>query len=120
MKSCRVVTGRNEDVLIDRRARQLGIEPSTLGRASGSPGGARPKALIALNEGGHAVHGSDEAPEGYEHYLVKFPGYNDPDDIAAIEMAYADMAKEAGVSMPETRLLDGGCGTCQGQYLNRR
>ena len=154
-------------LLIDRRARQLGIEPSTLtpldrlacvgsngmgalcyapsievweagndvldlgqlaadarrilegdisevlltlGRAGGSPGGARPKALIALNEGGHAVHGSDEAPEGYEHYLVKFPGYNDPDDIAAIEMAYADMAKEAGVSMPETRLLDGGNG----------
>jgi len=154
-------------LLIDRRARQLGIEPSTLtpldrlacvgssgmgalcyapsikvwedgeevldlgqlaadarrilegdisevlltlGRAGGSPSGARPKALIALNEGGHAVHGNDEAPEGYEHYLVKFPGHNDPDDIAAIEMAYADMAKEAGVSMPETRLLDGGNG----------
>jgi len=154
-------------LLIDRRARQLGIEPSTLtpldrlacvgsngmgalcyapsvevweageedldlgqlaadarrilegdisevlltlGRVGGSPGGARPKALIALNESGHAVHGSDEAPEGYEHYLVKFPGHNDPDDIAAIEMAYADMAKEAGVLMPKTRLLDGGKG----------
>jgi serine/threonine-protein kinase HipA len=154
-------------LLIDRRARQLGIEPSsltpldrlacvgsngmgalcyapsidiweagndvldlgqlasdarrilegdisevllTLGRAGGSPGGARPKALIALNEGGHAVHGSDEAPEGYEHYLVKFPGHNDPDDIAAIEMAYADMAKAAGVLMPKTKLLDGGNG----------
>jgi len=154
-------------LLIDRRARQLGIEPSTLtpldrlacigsngmgalcyapsievweagndivdlgqlasdarrilegdisevlltlGRAGGSPGGARPKALIALNKGGHAVHGSDEAPEGYEHYLVKFPGHNDPDDIAAIEMAYADMAKEAGVLMPKTKLLNGGNG----------
>ncbi len=154
-------------LLIDRRARQLGIEPSTLtpldrlacvgsngmgalcyapsievweagndvvdlgqlasdakrilegdisevlltlGRAGGSPGGARPKALIALNKGGHAVHGSDEVPEGYEHYLVKFPGHNDPDDIAAIEMAYADMAKEAGVLMPKTKLLNGGNG----------
>jgi serine/threonine-protein kinase HipA len=81
-----------------------------LGRTGGSPGGARPKALIALNEDGHAVHGTDEAPAGYVHYLVKFPGHNDPDDIAAIEMAYADMAKEAGVTMPETRLLDGGTG----------
>ena len=154
-------------LLIDRRARQLGIEPSTLtpldrlacvgssgmgalcyapsievwetgkdgldlnqlatdarmvldgnisevllalGRAGGSPGGARPKALIALNENGHAVHGTENAPEGYEHYLVKFPGQGDPDDIAAIEMAYADMAKEAGVKMPETKLLDGGKG----------
>ena len=154
-------------LLIDRRARQLGIEPSTLspldrlacvgstgmgalcyeptievweageenldldqlaadarmvlegnisevlltlGQTGGSPGGARPKALIALNEDGHAVHGTDEAPEGYEHYLVKFPGHDDPNDIAAIEMAYADMAKEAGVLMPETKLLDGGKG----------
>ena len=73
----------------------------------GSPGGARPKALIALNEDGHAVHGIDETSEGYEHYLVKFPGVDDPNDIAAIEMAYADMAKEAGVIMPETKLLEG-------------
>lgn len=78
-----------------------------LGQVGGSPGGARPKALIALNEDGHAVHGIDEIPEGYEHYLVKFPGVDDPHDIAAIEMAYADMAKEAGVIMPETKLLEG-------------
>lgn len=154
-------------LLVDRRARQLGIEPSTLtpldrlacvgnngigalcyspsteiwdegtdgldleglaadarlvlegdtsevlsalGQAGGSPGGARPKALIALNKDGHAVHGNDDAPEGYAHYLVKFPGQDDPDDIAAIEMAYAAMAQEAGVIMPETRLLDGGKG----------
>lgn len=154
-------------LLIDRRARQLGIEPSaltpidrlacvgssgmgalcyapsievweagkdeldldqlaadaklvlegdisqvllSLGQAGGSPGGARPKALIAMNENGHAIHGTGDAPEGFEHYLVKFPGHGDPDDIAAIEMAYADMAKEAGVKMPETKLLDGGKG----------
>jgi len=154
-------------LLVDRRARQLGIEPSTLtpldrlacvgsngigalcyaptteiwemgaddldldqldadakrvlegdisevllalGQVGGSPGGARPKALIALNEDGHAVHGTDEVSEGYEHYLVKFPGVDDPSDIAAIEMAYADMAKEAGVIMPETKLLEGGEG----------
>jgi len=84
----------------------------TLGQAGGSPGGARPKALIALNYNNHAVHGSDDAPEGYEHYLVKFPGPDDPEDIAAIEMAYAMMAKEAGVMMPETKLLEGG----KGQY----
>jgi serine/threonine-protein kinase HipA len=91
---------------------------STLGRAGGSPGGARPKALIALNKEGNAILGTDETPEGYEHYLVKFPGHNDPDDIAAIEMAYADMAKAAGVLMPETKLLDGGKG--QSYFAARR
>ncbi len=83
---------------------------STLGRAGGSPGGARPKALIALNDNHHAMHGTDDAPEGYDHYLVKFPGHDDRQDIAAIEMAYAMMAKEAGVIMPETKLLEGGKG----------
>jgi len=80
---------------------------SILGRVGGSPGGARPKALIALSDKDHAVHGTDGAPEGHDHFLVKFPGHDDPEDIAAIEMAYAMMAKEAGVRMPETRLLDG-------------
>jgi len=80
---------------------------SALGRAGGSPGGARPKALIALDDKGHAVHGTRDAPDGFDHFLVKFPGHDDPEDIAAIEMAYAMMAKEAGVSLPETRLLDG-------------
>ncbi len=83
---------------------------SALGAVGGSPGGARPKALIAINEHGHAVHGDDDVPEGYTHYLLKFPGHDDPQDIAAIEMAYAMMAKDAGVVMPETRLLQGGKG----------
>jgi serine/threonine-protein kinase HipA len=94
----RVLDGNIDDML------------STLGKAGGSPGGARPKALIGLHQNGRAVHGTDEAPEGFDHFLVKFPGFNDPDDIAAIEMAYAAMAREAGITMPETRLLPGGEG----------
>jgi len=80
---------------------------SALGHAGGSPGGARPKALIAINDQGHAILGSNDVPAGYTHYLLKFPGPDDPKDIAAIEMAYAMMAKDAGVAMPETRLLQG-------------
>ena len=83
---------------------------SILGQAGGSPGGARPKALIGLNDEDHAVHGSDYIPDGFEAYLVKFPGHGDPVDIAAIEMAYAMMAKDAGVDMPETKLLSDGNG----------
>lgn len=80
---------------------------SELGQAGGSPGGARPKALIAINGQGHAVHGADDAPDGYTPYLVKFRGPDDPEDAAQIEQAYAEMAKAAGVRMPETRLIAG-------------
>lgn len=78
-----------------------------LGRAGGSPGGARPKALIALDDNGHAIHGDSDVPEGYTHYLVKFPGAGDPPDIARIEQAYAKMAIAAGISFPASRLLPG-------------
>jgi serine/threonine-protein kinase HipA len=94
----RVLDGEVSDVL------------SILGKVGGSPGGARPKALIAVGEGGHTVHCTDDVPAGYAHYLVKFQGHGDPEDIAAIEMAYAVMARDAGIEMPETRLLRGAAG----------
>ena len=77
-----------------------------LGRLGGSPGGARPKALLAVNEPGDAIHGQ-EAVTGYDHYLVKFRGADDPEDAAQIEQAYAAMARAAGVRMPQTRLIAG-------------
>lgn len=111
--SVNVWEGADETIDLDQLASDarlvldgdVGEVISTLGQVGGSPGGARPKALIALNDEGHAVHGSDAIPDGYEAYLVKFPGRDDPDDIAAIEMAYAMMARDAGVEMPETKLL---------------
>ena len=77
---------------------------SELGRLGGSPGGARPKVLVAVNERGDAVHGLD-SPPGYVHYLVKFRGVDDSQDAAQIEQAYADMARAAGVRVPQTRLI---------------
>ena len=71
----------------------------------GSPGGARPKVLIAINEAGRAVQG--DIPEGYAPWLVKFANRNDPEDIARVEQAYALMAGSAGVALPSTRLLPG-------------
>lgn len=88
-------------------AGEAGAVIAALGQAGGSPAGARPKALIALNAAGEARHGSDAIPEGYDGYLVKFPGRDDPADIAAIEYAYALMARAAGVVIPEVRLIEG-------------
>lgn len=80
---------------------------SELGRTGGSPAGARPKALVALDESGNALYGTTELPAGYSHHLVKFRGTDDPPDAAQIERAYSEMAKAAGVRVPDTRLIRG-------------
>lgn len=76
-----------------------------LGFLGGSPGGARPKAMIAIDQQDVAVYGPTQPGSDYRHYLVKFKGMGDPEDAANIEQAYADMARTAGVRVPETRLV---------------
>lgn len=74
-------------------------------RAGGSPGGARPKVLIGLR-GDSILSGEDELPEGYIAWIVKFGSREDPPDIGPIEMAYSRMARQAGITMPSTRLFE--------------
>ena len=76
-----------------------------LGFLGGSPGGARPKAMIAIDQHDAAVFGTAQSGGDHRHYLVKFRGMGDPEDAANIEQAYADMARAAGVRLPETRLI---------------
>lgn len=75
--------------------------------AGGSPGGARPKAVVALSaDGTHATSAFDSLTDGHEHYIVKFRALDEPQETGAIEQAYAVMARQAGVTMAESRLLD--------------
>lgn len=75
-------------------------------QVGGSPQGARPKALIGLaQDGSSIVHGKDNLPDRYEHWLVKFGSQFDLPESGLIEQAYADMAREAGVVMPESKVL---------------
>lgn len=77
-------------------------------RLGGSPGGARPKVLIAYNEQtNHIISGVDEIPSGYSQYLIKFPAESDPPFPGETEYAYSLMAREAGLHLPETRLFPG-------------
>ncbi|WP_455204944.1 type II toxin-antitoxin system HipA family toxin [Kaarinaea lacus] len=77
--------------------------------AGGSPGGARPKALVGFNEHtNQAIYGVYDIPEDYHHYVVKFRGFKDPACFGAVEYVYSIMAKEAGICMPPTRLIE--CG----------
>lgn len=75
--------------------------------AGGSPGGARPKALVGWGGPGNdiLVHGRDELPPGFGAWIVKFGSRDDPQDCGAIEYAYSQMARQAGVDMPEARLF---------------
>ncbi len=75
-------------------------------QVGGSPQGARPKALIGLaSDGSSIIHGEENLPEGYAHWLVKFGTQYDIPESGLVEQAYADMAREAGVVMPDTRIL---------------
>ena len=63
---------------------------NTLYSLGGSSGGARPKSLIKY--------------EG-EDYLVKFSSRFDPKNIAELEYKYMSLAKEAGINIPDIKLI---------------
>jgi len=80
-----------------------------------SAGGARAKAVIAWNRETNEVRsGQIAAGDGFEYWLLKFDGVEgnkdkeleDPRGYGAIEYAYHLMAKAAGITMTECRLLE--------------
>jgi serine/threonine-protein kinase HipA len=74
-------------------------------RAGGSPGGARPKVLVGVS-GEEILSGEDDLPAGYTHWIVKFHTRRDAPDAGPAELAYSLMAREAGITMPPTRLFE--------------
>lgn len=77
-----------------------------------SAGGARAKAVIALHpETGEIRSGQLDAPEGFEHWLLKFDGMGEDQELGTsqnygrIEYAYHLMARAAGIHMTPCRLL---------------
>lgn len=80
-------------------------------RAGSSAGGARAKAVIAINPAtGEMKSGQADAGEGFEYWLIKLDGLTnkqlgDPKAYGRIEFAYYLMTKEAGIVMSESKLL---------------
>ena len=102
----KVVAGTIEDDDHAHAALRSIIEVGT------SAGGARAKAVIAWNPQTEEIRaGQLEAPEGFEHWLLKFDGMGKDKDLGAsqdygrIEYAYHLMAVDAGIRMSECRLL---------------
>jgi serine/threonine-protein kinase HipA len=80
-------------------------------RVGTSAGGARPKAVIALDDKGNVISGQAKAPKGYDYWILKFDGVSDlelgePKGYGRIEYAYYLMASAAGIDMTECRLLE--------------
>lgn len=84
-------------------------------RVGSSPGGAVPKAIIAMNDKGHILSGqSNNTPTGYDHWILKFDGvseekpqvFGQPLGKGRIEYAYYLMAVNAGINMTECRLFE--------------
>lgn len=84
-------------------------------RVGTSAGGARAKAVIAWNRVTNEVRsGQIAAGDGFEYWMLKFDGVSgnkdkeleDPKGYGAIEYAYHLMAKAAGITMSECRLLE--------------
>lgn len=76
-----------------------------LQRIGGSPGGARPKVLVGLDGNGRVAQGEGRLPAGYDPWIVKFRSSDDFDDIGPVEAAYMEMAGQAGLRVPETKLI---------------
>jgi serine/threonine-protein kinase HipA len=84
-------------------------------RVGTSAGGARAKAVIAWNPATQEVRsGQIAAGDGFEYWLLKFDGVSgnrdkeldDPRGYGAVEYAYYCMARDAGIEISESRLLE--------------
>ncbi len=80
-----------------------------------SAGGARAKAVIALNpESGEIRSGQLDLPSGFVHWLIKFDGVAlsgdwgvaDPAGYGLLEYSYYQVAQRCGIHMMECRLLE--------------
>jgi len=78
-----------------------------------SAGGARAKAVIAWHPETQEIRsGQLDAPDGFEHWLLKFDGMGVDQELGVtqhygrIEYAYHLMARAAGISMTHCRLFE--------------
>lgn len=100
---------KNFETDLGKDERQAMLEILKVGT---SAGGARPKALIALNQkSGEVRSGQTKAPKGFEHWLIKLDGvsgaqFGESHGWGRVEYAYYLMAKACKIDMMECQLLE--------------
>lgn len=95
-------------VLNERETTVLNRENSLLWqdlvKISSSPGGKRPKAIVALHKKTQEViSGQGLIPEGFQHYILKYDD-NSVYPFAKLEYIYYKMALDAGIYMMPSEL----------------
>lgn len=70
-----------------------------------SPGGKRPKVLIAINrENGDIKSGQTMLPREYDHYVLKYDNESDAFPYARMEYIYWRLCRDAGIDMSDSEL----------------
>ncbi|NEW83399.1 MAG: type II toxin-antitoxin system HipA family toxin [Mariniphaga sp.] len=101
-----------KQVLTEREATILTAESSILWqdliKISSSPGGKRPKAIVAINQKtGEVKSGQGVVPTGFDHYILKYDD-NSAYPFAKLEYVYYRMALAAGINMMHSGLRNYG------------
>lgn len=114
------LVGLAQEIMNERSALEVSIGQSAQDNAEAimdilrvgtSAGGARPKAVIAMDKDGNVMSGQTSVPKSYQYWILKFDGVTDLElgetrGFGRIEYAYYLMAKAAGIEMEESRLLE--------------
>ena len=89
--------------IFDGTVQQMSTE---LFELSGSSAGARPKIMVGVSDDKtQFIHGQQDLPTGFEHWMIKFLSQQDRSDTGNIEYAYSLMAQAAGIEMMPTHLF---------------
>lgn len=110
-----------KQVLNERETTVLNAENSILWqdliKISSSPGGKRPKVIVAANRAtGEVISGQGNIPENFEHFILKYDD-NSSYPLAKLEYVYYQMALVAGINMMPSELRSYGNVT---HFLTRR
>lgn len=94
--------------LAEQSARALAGEAGAALRelvlTGGSPQGARPKALVQYDSASGQVSTRPDAAGS--PWLVKFPAQREHKEVCAIEQVYAELARDCGLEVPDSRWFD--------------
>jgi serine/threonine-protein kinase HipA len=82
-------------------------------RIGSSAGGARSKALVAVDKDGRFFDGTIDQGKECKYYLLKFDSSNnsdrdkkDPKGMTRVEYIYSLIAKECGIDIPTTKFIE--------------
>ena len=110
-----LVLSRRADLTASFENATRGRALADLLRVGTSAAGARAKAVIAWNQTTNEVRsGQVDAGLGFEYWLLKFDGVggnrdrelDDPEGYGAVEYGYSLMARAAGITMANCRLME--------------